>query len=581
MKRDVGFSRPGPAPAFTAGAAAALLLVASLAMLAVLAYVGTWLTFWSDEWSFLFKRADPSAASLLRGSDVHLHLFVWLIYQALFRLVGLTSYYPYLLVAWAFHLACVWLLFGVAARLAGWGFGLVAGLSLLFLGSGFEVLLQPGQMGYTLSEATGLLALLLLARGERTGRARLCRVGAGVALCVAVASSGVGMIFVGLVLVWAVLRRDRASLLAALPAFVLFGVWFPIWSERTLGRLEVGLSGVLQVPAYMAYGVGATVTAVLGLPPYRFALVGVAIAIAAVVIVRRLGGRFDALALAALAALLAEFALVAGFRSSFGIAWTSRSGYLHPAVAFLWLIAGAVVADERFRLRPWLRPWVVAPVLSLAILGNMTQFTGAARGMRVQRAGEIAYLRLLQALRDSPDLDLDAGAMLGVRARNYFTAIDRFGVPRLASSEPSLADPGRADRHRLDEALVKLVGRGIRPVPGGRIEGAPPVVAVTGGTAERAGGSCVRLVAGEGPATGTWTPGTGAVALQAGTPTALRTVRVGVFASPGQPIESARAIFADGARVVRLPVLPGGLRWSVQIDVVAGLAVTVCSAVAD
>src|SRR5262245_39401101 len=183
--------RPGPAaPALTARTASAVLLAGSLVLLATLAYVGTWLTFWSDEWSFLFRRADPSVTSLLRGNDVHLHLFPWLIYQALYRLVGLGSYYPYLIVTWTFHLACVWLLFALAGRLAGWGFALVAGLSLLFLGSAYEVLLQPGQMGYPLADAMGLLALLLL--HDRPGRGRW--LAAAAALCVGVASSGVGMI---------------------------------------------------------------------------------------------------------------------------------------------------------------------------------------------------------------------------------------------------------------------------------------------------------------------------------------------------------------------------------------------------
>src|SRR5262245_37577333 len=119
------------APKLTAGSAAIVLFLASLVMLAVLAFVGRWLTFWGDEWGWIFRRPNPSVESLLGGSDIHLHLFPVLIYQALFRLVGLTSYYPYLIVSWTLHLACVWVLFAIAGHLAGWRFGLVAGLSLL------------------------------------------------------------------------------------------------------------------------------------------------------------------------------------------------------------------------------------------------------------------------------------------------------------------------------------------------------------------------------------------------------------------------------------------------------------------
>lgn len=584
MREPVGHAKVGdllrPSKRLTAGSASLILLVASLVMLAVLAYVGRGLTFWSDEWDWLFRRADPSVESLLGGSDVHLHLFPVLIYQALFRLVGLSNYYPYLVVSWTLHLACVWLLSAITGRGAGWGFGLVAGLSLLFLGCGFEVLLQPGQMGYTLSEATGLLALLLLMRSQGAERARTCRLGAAAALCVAVASSGVGMLFVGLVILWAALRRDWSSLAPAVFALVLFSVWFPIWSRRTTVRLPWTFSDLLQVPAYIAYGIGATVAAVTGLPPYRFALAGVVMAVAVVALVWWLGGRFDALAIAALAALVAEFTLVAGFRPSFGIVWTARSGYLHPAAAFLWLMAAAVWADYRFRLRSWLRPWMVAALLVLAILGNMAQFAGAARGMRLLRANEIAYLRLLEALRDSPDLDRDARGMFRISADSYLQAVDRFGAPRLASREPTLTDLGPVDRAGLDEALVKLVRAGIRPVPNARATGDPPSIAVFGGIAEPAGASCVRVVAGRAQATATWTPATGAFAMESRTPSALRAVRVGAFARSGQAVEFPRAAASGTGMAVRLPPLPAGLRWSVQIEVVAGEAVTVCSVVA-
>jgi len=578
--------RPAPAArdaarvGLAARVASLVLLAGSVVMLAVLVYVGRWLTFWSDEWDWLFRRADPSLQSLLGGSDVHLHLFPVLIYQALFRIVGLSNYYPYLAVAWALHLSCAWLLFAFTGRLAGWGFGLVAGLSLLFLGSGFEVLLQPGQMGYALSEAMGLLALVLLLGRSDSEHARLRAIVAAVALCVGIASSGVGMFFVGLIVVWTGLRRDWSGLASALPAFLAFAIWFPIWSARTTVRLPLTVTSLLQIPAYVLYGLGATVTAVIGLPPYRFALAGIVIAVIGVAIVWWLGARGDALALGALGALVAEFTLVAGFRPEFGIGWVARSGYLHPAAAFLWLIAAAVWVDPRCRLRSWLRPWMVAVVLVLAIAANMVQFSGAARGMRVLRATEIAYLRLLEALRDSPDLDPDARGLFKITARRYLPAIDRFGAPALASREPTLAEPGVADRADLDRMLVALVGASIRPVADGKIAGDRPRVSVTGGVEEPAGSSCVRIAAGRGHATGTWVPATGAFSLASETPGAVRAVRVGAFSRPAQVIEAIESVPRDTGGVVRLPRLPADLRWAVQVDVAAGETVTVCSATA-
>ena len=566
---------PGPAPsALSPRVARAVLLGGSITLLAILAYAGTWLTFWSDEWSFLFRRADPSVESLLRGNDVHLHLFPWLVYQSLYRLAGLGSYYPYLIVAWAFHLSCAWLLFALAGRLAGWGVGLCAGLSLLFLGSSYEVLLQPGQMGYALGEAMGLLAILLLLGAPAPGRG--ARATAALALAVGAASSGVGVIFAGLVALWAALRRDGWGVATALPALAGYGLWFSIWSERWEERLGWTPEAPAHVAASIVYGAGATVSAVLGLGPLRTSLAGLLIGAAILAVLLRCGARLDALGTAALVALAMEFALVAGFRPEFGVEWAGRSGYLHPAVSFVWLAAASLCADSGVRRRVRPGAWLVAAILIVAIAGNLAQLVGAARSMRLLRADLIVYLRLLEGLRGSPDLDLEERAMLRIAPVKYYAAIDRFGAPRLARREPTLAEPGAADRGRLDAALLKLVGEGIRPDPAARVVGAPPAIAVSGGRAEPGTDGCVRVAAGDRRATAAWTPGTGGFLLRGGGADALRAVRVGAFARPGQNLDLSA--LGDGDAPIRLPALPAPLRWSVEVEVTPGRAVTVCSA---
>jgi hypothetical protein len=196
------------------------------------------------------------------------------------------------------------------------------------------------------------------------------------------------------------------------------------------------------------------------------------------------------------------------------------------------------------------------------------------------RVSEVAYLRRLEALRDSPDLDREARAMFRISADRYLLAVDRFGAPRLTAGEPSLANPGPVDRSSLDKALVELLGPGIRPLPEPRAAGEPPAIAVVGGVAEPAGASCVRIVALPGRATATWTPATGAFALEGSAPGAVGAVRVGAFARPGQAIGPAAAARGERRVAVRLPPLPAGLRWSVEIEVASGTAVTVCGVAA-
>lgn len=564
-----------PSPRF----ATRVLLAASLVMLAILIYAGRWLTFWSDEWMWILRRPDPSVESWLRGSDVHLHLFPTLIYQSLFRLVGLGSYFPYLTVLWTFHFACVWLLFVVTARLTGWGFALVAALSTVFLGCGFEVLFQPGQMGYTLAQATGLLALWLLLRaGDADARPTLCRTAAAVALWVGTVASGVGLIFVGLLIVWTTLRRDWRGLVATLPALAFYAAWFPFFAERTTERIEPSLSGLQHAAAAVGYGLGATLCAVLGLPPYRFGFIGLALLVALLVVVLWRGGRFDALAWAAAAALVAEFILVAGFRPSFGVTWGSRSGYLYPAVGFFWLLAAGVWASGRWRPVPRIGPWVAVAVLVLAIVGNMMQLTGAARGMRVLRANELLYLRMVEALRGSEDMRGDGPRTLGIEPRRYLAAMDRFGAPRIASREPTLTDIGYAQPGFADEALLRLIGGAIALVPRAGVDGAAPQVAVSGGTAGPMGPSCVRVDAGPDVATAIWRPEGRAFAVEGTGPGAVSNVRLGVYAAPSWAPRRVRTEAGTPGAAVRLPALPAGLRWTAQVDVAPRQAALICGA---
>ena len=320
-------------------------------MFGVLLLVGRWLTFWFDEWSFIMYRRDPSVDSLLSRHVDHFSLVPALIYQALFRLVGLGAYLPYLLVAWLLHIACAWLLFWITARRAGWGLGLVAGLSLLFLGSGFEALLHAFQLSFAVSEATGLAAIALLLRPAPDRLWADSIIAAG-ALCVAVASSGAGFLFVVLVIIWTILRRDRAALLATLLAFGLWAAWFGVWGPAgRIGRMTT--SSLLWAPITIINGLGAAVAGLVGAPPHRFAVAGVALGVAALTAAKLAGARLSPLSTAAACLLVIQYTLVAAFRPEFGVSWGARSQYVYLGVLLLWLVIPDLAAPLASRSYGW------------------------------------------------------------------------------------------------------------------------------------------------------------------------------------------------------------------------------------
>ncbi|HEY3383823.1 MAG TPA: hypothetical protein VGK32_18835 [Vicinamibacterales bacterium] len=416
-------------------------------MLGALLYVGRWLMFWWDEWAFIFDRPDPTARSLLAPFFDTFVAVPVVVYQALLAAFGMRTYVPYLLVDWAAHFAIAFLLYRTVSRRSGVFLGLAAGISVIFLGSGFEVLLQPFQIQFQFAIVSGLLTIDQI----DTGRRRV----ASIALVFGVASSGLGVIFAGLVALWGILRRDGATVLAAMPGIAVYAAWFFTWGRES-GQLAGPRLGALDAGYSVVYGIGAALSGVIGLPPARFAIVGIALATAVLIgggILARRGYRPDPLAVAAIAALAAEQVLRAIHRGQFGVEYGARSGYVYAGSIFVWLAISGLIGGRLSNRRA--ASILIAILIVPMVLGNMRQFAGAAVQHRTWRATELAELRLIESLRSDPRLALDVQPddtrAIGITARSYLSAIDRFGRPTLEYDWQPFIDPAavEAARRRL------------------------------------------------------------------------------------------------------------------------------------
>jgi hypothetical protein len=418
-------------------------------MAGILLYVGRWFTFWRDEWLLIFHRPDLSPVGLLHPFGDTFVAIPVLVYDILLALFGLQTYVPFLLVSWAAHFAAVALLYRIVSHRSGALLGTAAAISLLFLGSGWEVLFHPFQMQFLFAVVGGLLAIDRLDRGRPTV--------AAVALVIAVASSGLGVIFTGLVLVWGALRRDRPALLATIPAIVVYATWFLTWGRESEPVPGAGLGPAETVYAVL-YGMGAALSGLIGLPPERFAVVGIILGAGVATVLAALvwrGYRPDPLAVAAIAALAAEHILQSVLRGPLGVEHGARSGYIYPGVTFLWLaIAGLVgtrFEDMRAR-RPVAVPLAVAILLVPMVVANMRQFASGAVSTRALRATELAELRLIESLQGTTGLVLDVQPddvyAIEVTAGGYLGAIDRFGRPTLDWDWESEVDPAAVDAAR-------------------------------------------------------------------------------------------------------------------------------------
>jgi len=231
---------------------AALLLLAG----ALILYAGRHLTFFYDEWNFILDRRGGSVDTYLGAHNGHPVLFAVIVYKLLFATVGLSHYTPYRVVTVALHLLCAALLYALVRRRLGPWLALAPTTLLLFMGTAYEDLLWPFQIGLLASVAGGLGALLCLERRDRRGD-----VAAAALLLWSLTGSAVGVPFLVACAVTLIAQRGAWSRLwvVAAPA-AIFALWYLGWGVSE----QITSDGVLGAPRYVA---DAAAGALAGITP--------------------------------------------------------------------------------------------------------------------------------------------------------------------------------------------------------------------------------------------------------------------------------------------------------------------------
>ena len=165
------------------------------------------LWFFGDDWEFLLTRGTVPGADrgLFTPHNEHWSTIPILVFRAIFAVFGLRHYLPYALPVIAAHLGVTALMYLLLVRFGTSRWVAVAvSLFLAFLGAGVENTLWDFQIGLVGSVFFGLLALWLYDRHEQLGW-RLSFV--WVAVVLALMCSGVALVMLGAVCVYAAARR--------------------------------------------------------------------------------------------------------------------------------------------------------------------------------------------------------------------------------------------------------------------------------------------------------------------------------------------------------------------------------------
>ncbi len=491
---------------------AILALVCGISTL-LLVVLGTRLTFFNDDWSFLLQRPGLEGGSVWSPHNGQLVVGVDLTFKALVAAFGYAQL-PFRLTLGLSVAAVGVAVYLLVAERVGSLLGVAGATVVIFLGPAWEDLLFFASIGPIVALASGLAALYAM---EREGRGR--DLAACALLIVSVCFSGVGLAFVTASAVAVLVVRAKPLLLwiPGVPT-VLYGIWTWVWGDPTS---DLSVTNLEHLPRYLFESASIGLASLTGLNhgPHRL-LQGellLAIALVAVIVWVARGGRPSRWVAVPVTAAVAFWVLTGLSFVPGREAIASRYQLIDAA---LLIVIGAELLRP-FRPQAWQRAAVIGVTL-LIVLSNVESLRAGFDFLDDESTFAKAETGALEIARGHTSRDLEPTDLLTLRpnllaitAGRYYDETIRHGDFAHLSPADIEAAPGDVREH-ADSVLVAAYG--IRPVPVPRSAGAK---------------DCRGLAAGEKPAeielrTGSTMVsnlGTAAVALS-----------VGRFSPPDMPI---------------------------------------------
>jgi hypothetical protein len=494
-----------PADLLTSRNARILLGLALAASGALLIGLHAQITFLVDDWDVLLHRRGFDAGDFLDPHAQHLILGPAVVYKAIQATFGMEDRLPYAIAAIAFFLASVGLLWVYLCRRVGDWLALAAVLPVLVMGTAYEDLLSPFQIGYFGSMAFGIGALLAIERGDRFGDRLACAL-----LVASLAFAEIAFAFAAGIVVALALQSGplRRGWIVAVPV-LLYAAWYLAFGHESDQESALSFRDIANSPPYILNGLATSLASLLGLgvPPellpsggtskeWGRPLLVAAVAIAAAVVIRfRRPSPYWVLV--PLTAVLAFWFATAANATNLGLVRPfDASRYQYVSAVFVLMVAGELARGWRPGWRALLAAFAVAAAAALANLATLRDaqrgLVDASDAVRGGLAGlEIAADRVPADFVLTPEnSNFDYFTLLD--AGPYLSATEKFGSP--AYDQGELVDAAESARVAADKVLGAALPVGVSPAAapaGGPREGcivvretgphAPPLEVPPGG----------------------------------------------------------------------------------------------------
>ena len=340
-------------------------LIAAVAFITLLVLARD-MGFRGDDWDLIVNRSLVNPATWMTPFNEQWVAVPAVIFQAIFTVVGMHSYVPYLAVLLLLHLLVAEGIRRLVTRMSGRTAGFLAGIVVLFLGVGSENLTWAFQIGMVLATAAGLWAVEALAFRRWPELAALL-------LTFAVASHAIGAVFVVICLIVAVsLRLGRTAIgWLLVPAAALLA-WLVVYGLPVLAARGGSFTQAIPaIPSFVGAGIASAAGGVFGLGILAGAALLAVLVLAAWRFQRR--PAWPAIAAGALVGLISEYLLIAISRGQFGLVAAGWSRYLYVAVPLMLVMASAWFGTQPSLPARW-RPTgtvALAALTAVAIVGNL------------------------------------------------------------------------------------------------------------------------------------------------------------------------------------------------------------------
>lgn len=430
-----------------------------------------------DEWSWLVEDRSWSASTLLDPDNGHLIVLPLIVYKTTAEVFGARTHLPYSLLMAAFQVLVPILLYLIGRPRLGPVGALFPAVLILFLGSGWEVMMSPAAVNNQVGLCAGLGMLLCLQRGD--GRGDLAAAGL---LGVSLASFSVGIAFAAGALVETALGPERRRRIwIALGPLALYAAWW-IWAQKfgqsevtndTLGSIAHGIFDQLSAALAALTGLFGNPGSPDGqnlIPALRMNLAAPLVFVLAAAVGLRLvlGPRPNSRLWGVLAILAVYLVLVSAVLSDVRVPNASRYAYMASVLILLVVVELAAGVS----LPRW-SGWVAAAVLVVSLVPNIAQIRAAGIWFRQESEYNRAELAALEAARGAvaqgfvPEAGLTTFLPhndMHFTAAQYFAATRDFGSPALTPS--ALASSDEAYREQADWLSAKALRLALRPAGG-------------------------------------------------------------------------------------------------------------------